>query len=117
MSALRDEVCEIFCFDPEKVTALKGRVNEISGLAEIFSALADGTRAKIVYALSLEELCVCDIANILNLSVSAVSHHLRVLRNLKLVKYEKKGKMIFYSLDDEHIVSLIREGMEHTKHG
>lgn len=116
MSKTTSEVCEIFCFDLKKVNRLKKKVAEVAGLADIFAAIADETRAKIVYALSLEELCVCDIANILGLSVSAVSHHLRLLRNLKLVKHRKEGKMVFYSLDDEHIVNLIREGMEHTKH-
>lgn len=116
MEKTSGEICEIFCFDPDKVNRLKDKVAEVTGLAEIFSVLGDETRAKIAYALSLEELCVCDIANTLGLSVSAVSHHLRLLRNLKLVKRRKVSKMVFYSLDDKHIVNLIREGMKHIRH-
>lgn len=111
------DVCEVFCSNEEKVKALKGQIIGVSGLAEIFKALSDETRAKIVYCLSKDELCVCDIANILDMTVAAVSHHLRVLRNLKLVKYRKDGKLVFYSLDDDHVVRLIRESLEHLKEG
>ena len=75
----------------------------VQRLAETFKVLGDATRTKIIFALSQEELCVCDIANLLGTTKSAVSHQLRVLRNMKLVKYRKEGKMAFYSLDDEHI--------------
>lgn len=111
----KDDICEIFCFNPALVERLKGKVGEVDGLSETFKVLGDNTRAKIVYALSQEELCVCDLANILGLSVSTISHHLRVLRNLKLVKYRKQGKIVFYSLDDQHIFNLIREGIKHIK--
>lgn len=109
----KDDICQTFCFNEKVVNRLKGKVKEVNGLAEIFKALGDDTRAKIVYALSREELCVCDIASILGLSVSTISHHLRVLRNLKLVRYRKDGKIVFYSLDDSHIFNLIAEGIKH----
>jgi len=110
----KDDICEIFCFNPALVERLKGKVGEVDGLSETFKVLGDNTRTKIAHLLSQEELCVCDLANILGLSVSTVSHHLRVLRNLKLVKYRKQGKIVFYSLDDEHIFNLISEGIKHV---
>jgi len=84
-------------------------------LAETFKVLGDTTRSKIIFALSLEELCVCDIANLLGATKSAVSHQLRILRNMKLVKYRKDGKLAFYSLDDEHIRNLFDEGLRHVE--
>jgi len=84
-------------------------------LAETFKVLGDPTRMKIIFALSLEELCVCDIANLLGTTKSAVSHQLRVLRNMRLVKYRKDGKMVYYSLDDGHINHLIEEGLRHVE--
>nr|WP_297212912.1 metalloregulator ArsR/SmtB family transcription factor [Thermodesulfovibrio sp.] len=78
----------------------------IQRIAETFKVLGDLTRTKIIFALSQEELCVCDIANLLGTTKSAISHQLRILRNMRLVKYKKEGKMVFYSLDDEHIKNL-----------
>ena len=82
-------------------------------LCETFTVLSDPTRLKIVFALMKEELCVCDIASLLGMTDSAISHQLRLLRNLHLVKYSKKGKMAYYSLDDEHIEDLIRIALRH----
>ncbi|MBW1854828.1 MAG: winged helix-turn-helix transcriptional regulator [Deltaproteobacteria bacterium] len=84
-------------------------------LAETFKALGDHTRIKIIYALAQEELCVYCIAKILNMSDSAISHHLRVLRNIKLVKHRKEGKMVYYSLDDDHIIHILKDGLEHIE--
>lgn len=112
---LQDDVCEIFCFDEEKVNRLKPEVQELPGVAEIFKALGDETRCKIVYALTREELCVCDVAHVMGMSVQAVSYHLRMLRNLRLVKHRKVGKLVFYSLDDEHIANLVHEAIAHVK--
>jgi len=85
-------------------------------LAETFRALSDPTRTKIIYALSQEnELCVSDIASIIGTSNSAISHHLRTLRSMKLVKYNKVGKITFYSLDDIHINNLFAEGLRHVE--
>lgn len=117
MSAMdKEEVCEIQCFDEDKVNRLQPRVGESHGVAKIFKALADDTRAKIIYALSLEdELCVCDVAAIIGSSIANTSHHLRLLRNMGLAKYRKEGKLVFYSLDDDHVRHLIAAGVEHAK--
>lgn len=85
-------------------------------LSEIFKALGDPTRLKIIYVLSKSPMCVCDIAQILDMSQSAISHHLRLLRNLKLVKFKKEGKMAIYSLDDDHVLQLFNQGLDHVKH-
>ena len=84
-------------------------------LAETFKALGDPTRAKIVHLLDRGELCVCDIQEILEMSQSAVSHQLRVLRNLRLVKYRKAGRAVYYSLDDEHITALFDQCLKHVE--
>jgi DNA-binding transcriptional ArsR family regulator len=84
-------------------------------LAETFQALGDSTRIQIVWALSHGELCVGDLCELLSMSQPAVSHHLRTLRNLKLVKVRRDGRTSYYSLDDEHINHLLREGIEHVE--
>lgn len=112
----KDDVCEVQCFEDEKVARLRPRVAESEGVAKIFKALADDTRAKIIHILSLEEeLCVCDIAAIIGSSIANTSHHLRMLRNLGLAKYRKEGKMVYYSLDDDHVRHLMLAGVEHAK--
>ena len=83
-------------------------------LSETFKALSDPTRLKIALALAKEELCVCDIAALLKMTDSAISHQLRVLKNLRLVKYRRNGKMAYYSLDDKHIKSLISIATRHV---
>lgn len=100
----------------EKIrTARKAMVKDetIWGLSETFKVLSDPTRLKIVLALAAEELCVIDVAQLLRLTESAVSHQIRFLRTLRLVKQRKEGKMVFYSLDDEHIEDLIRVASRH----
>ena len=115
-SKQKDDVCEIQCFDDEKVNRLRPLAHESEGAAKIFKALADDTRAKIIHILSLEEeLCVCDIAAIIGSSIANTSHHLRLLRNMGLAKYRKEGKLVFYSLDDDHVRHLIFAGVEHAK--
>ena len=84
-------------------------------LAETFQALGDTSRIQIVWALSHGELSVGDIADLVAMSQPAVSHHLRTLRNLKLVHQRREGRTIFYSLDDEHIESLLKEGIKHVE--
>ena len=84
------------------------------GLSETFKVLGDPSRLKIVLALLRSELCVLDIAAILGISESGVSHQMRLLKTLRLVKHRKEGKMVFYSLDDEHIEDLIRVGERHV---
>ncbi len=85
-------------------------------LAETFSALADSNRAKIIYSLREHELCVCDLAAVVGVSESAVSQHLRILRNLRLVKQRRQGRMAYYSLNDEHIETLLQVCLEHSVH-
>ena len=82
-------------------------------LAELFKIFGDSTRVKILYALLESELCVCDIAQLLGLTQSAVSHQLRVLKGSRLVKFRKEGKTVFYSLADSHVRKIIAQGMEH----
>ncbi|OLS02285.1 ArsR/SmtB family transcription factor [Tissierella creatinophila] len=90
--------------------------NGLDLLSKIFKAMGDGSRLKIIYILSKSPLCVCDIAQLLNMDQSLVSHHLRTLRNLNLVKFKRHGKQIVYSLDDKHVLDLLVEGLEHTAH-
>jgi len=87
-----------------------------AGLAETFQALADPTRVRLISALAEGELCVYDLAALIGLSQSAVSHQLRLLRDLRLVKFRKEGRVVYYSLDDEHIHDLFQRGLEHYKH-
>ena len=89
--------------------------NTIIGLAEIFKVIGDPTRLRICMLLSKDEYCVSDLAAILSLSESAVSHQLRLLKSLRLVKYHREGKLCFYALDDHHVAMLIKQGLEHVK--
>jgi ArsR family transcriptional regulator len=110
--------CEIDFVDEGRVAmvrqAMKSEQSMIA-LAEMFKVLGDPTRIKLVIALSAAELCVCDLANLLGASQSAISHSLRALRQMKLVKYRKEGKVVYYSLDDHHISHLIEDGMRHVE--
>ena len=111
-------VCEIVSTDEKLVNEIKQRMldNEtILKINEGFKAISDPTRLKILHALSIKELCVCDLASVLNMSHSAVSHQLRVLRDKNMVKYKKEGKMARYYLSDEHVINLIKMGVEHAK--
>ena len=87
----------------------------VSALAETFKVLGDATRLRIIDAISDSELCVCDIASLVGLSESAVSHQLRVLRGMRLVRQRRQGRMIFYTLDDQHIAGLFEQGLEHVQ--
>jgi len=89
---------------------------EILGMAEIFKALSDPSRLRIVLALLKHEHCVCDIAVICNQTESAISHQLRILRTLKIVKNRREGKTVYYTLDDDHVISLINYSLDHVKH-
>lgn len=85
-------------------------------LSKIFKGIGDGNRLKIVYVLSKSPLCVYHIADLLDVTQSSISHHLKVLRDLDLVKFEKQGKLVVYSLDDDHVLELLEIGLEHTRH-
>lgn len=87
------------------------------GLAELYRIFGDTTRIKILYVLFESEVCVCDIAEILNMTVSAISHQLRILKTARLVKFRKDGKTCFYSLKDDHVKDIIAKGIEHIKEG
>ena len=87
----------------------------VAALAETFEILGDPTRVRIAFSLAREELCVCDLANLLGVSQSAVSHSLRALRQMRLVKFRKEGKIAYYTLDDEHIAHLLDEGFRHVE--
>lgn len=97
----------------EAYGALRDKLLDVAGLSEIFKALGDESRTRIVYLLSLRELCVHDIATVMEMSLPAVSHHLRLLKLLRLVKHRREGRHVFYSLADEHILDLIRVAKEH----
>ncbi len=99
----------------QKVQTLLPPDEQLYDLAELFKVFGDSTRVKILYALFESEMCVCDMAQLLGLSQSAVSHQLRTLKNSKLVKFRREGKTVFYSLDDEHVRSIIGQGMEHLR--
>ncbi len=118
MSARQTDRCDVFHLDPAKVTALKRQLlseASVGALAETFKLLGDTTRVRILDALSRSELCVCDIAGLLGLSESAVSHQLRLLRGMRLVRPRRAGRMVFYTLDDQHIVGLFEQGLEHVE--
>lgn len=84
-------------------------------MAELFKVFGDTTRIKILYALFANEMCVCDIASLLNMTHSAISHQLRVLKQARLVKFRKEGKVVFYSLDDEHVSQIFDCGLHHIE--
>jgi len=111
------DTCETFCFDPGKIARLRPVLAGTEGLSLLFKALADDTRARIALALSQEELCVCDVATLMNISVATASHHLRLLRNMGLAKFRKEGKLVFYALDDQHVVTLLVQAMAHFQEG
>ncbi|MDD2189384.1 MAG: metalloregulator ArsR/SmtB family transcription factor [Eubacteriales bacterium] len=85
-------------------------------LSELFKSLGDQTRLKILFALSKNRMCVCDIAALLDMSQSAISHQLRVLRNVRLVKFQKEGKVVYYTLDDDHVNEIFKQGLNHVRH-
>ena len=103
---------------PEKVKKVRKLIpsdETIIDIAELFKVFGDSTRMKIICALLEEELCVYDISAITNMAQSAISHQLRILKQAKLVKYRKEGKVVYYSLDDNHIVEIYKKGREHIE--
>jgi ArsR family transcriptional regulator len=110
--------CDVFETNAAKAGRLRGALiatDAVASLAETFRVLGDVTRVRILDALSKSELCVCDIAELLGLTESAVSHQLRLLRGLRLVRPRRSGRMVFYALDDQHIVSLFEQGLRHVE--
>lgn len=109
--------CNIIHHD--KVNLVRARRlgdDQVADVAAIFQALGDGTRVRLLHALVQSEMCVCDLAAALEMSQSAVSHQLRYLRNLRIVKRRKQGRVVYYSIDDGHILTLLQTGLQHISH-
>lgn len=117
--ALNDvEHCEAFQIHEDVVKAVTDHMpdeDQLYDLAEVFKVFGDSTRIKILYVLFEAELCVCDIAQLLNMTQSAISHQLRILKQNRLVKNRRDGKSVFYSLADGHVKTIISQGMEHIQ--
>jgi len=110
--------CDQFCLHESAIRAVAGRMppeDELIDLAELFKVFGDSTRIKILYVLFESELCVCDIAELLGMSQSAISHQLRIVKQAKLVKNRRDGKTIYYSLADEHVKTIIGMAKEHLE--
>jgi len=108
---------EINCIHDEAVKAVRQALFDEDvavSLAELFKALGDPTRVKILFSLMTRELCVCDLTAVIGISESAVSHQLRVLRTLRLIKFRREGKILYYSLADDHIEKLFAQGLDHV---
>lgn len=112
------ECCDTVMVHEELVKAVNEKMpdeNELYDLAELFKVFGDSTRIRILYVLFEAELCVCDIAQTLNMTQSAISHQLRILKQSKLVKNRREGKQVFYSLADDHVRTIIAQGREHIE--
>lgn len=111
--------CEAGGVDEGRVARALSRMFERAAyqdVAEIFRVLGDPTRVRILDAISREELCVCDISAVLKMTPSAVSHHLRMLRNLRLVRHRRAGKKVYYFLKDGHVTVLLSQALNHVRH-
>ncbi|MBR3761673.1 MAG: winged helix-turn-helix transcriptional regulator [Lachnospiraceae bacterium] len=112
------ELCEFLHVHEDVVEEVKQHMPEedkLYDLADFFKVFADSTRIKILYVLLMHEMCVCDLAGILGASQSAVSHQLRTLKQMDLVRSRREGKTVFYSLADDHIKSILSQGLEHIE--
>ena len=108
--------CDCKVIHEDVVNAVKEKMpseEKLYDLAELFKVFGDTTRVKILWALDESEMCVCDLAVLLNMTRSAISHQLRILRQARLVKYRKEGKIVYYSLDDEHVKHIFDQGLIH----
>ncbi len=100
----------------DKVLAKLPNEDTFNRLADLYKLIGDTTRCRILFALDQDEMCVCDLANVLNMTKSSVSHQLAVLRRSGIVKCRRNGKEVYYTLDDDHIVKLFEIGLEHINH-
>lgn len=119
LAAMADLVCDDRVVHVDAVRAARSALPEgatLAGLADIFAALADPTRLRIIAALAQHELCVCDLAASVATSESAVSHQLRGLRVLGLVRSRREGRLVYYALDDAHVTSLYGQALDHVGH-
>ena len=108
--------CEEPCVHGDVVDCVRAQLppdEQLYDLAELFKIFGDSTRVKILYALLESELCVCDIAKLMEVTQSAVSHQLRVLKNSKLVKFRREGKTVYYSLADDHVIHILAKCIDH----
>jgi DNA-binding transcriptional ArsR family regulator len=111
------DVCDVYAVNEAAVQGVRRWMKPdavYATLAQTFALLGDPTRTRLLDALSRRELCVCDLANLLGMSLSAISHQLRLLRTARLVKSRREGRVIYYSLDDHHITRLLAEGFRHV---
>ncbi|KXH80926.1 metalloregulator ArsR/SmtB family transcription factor [Sporosarcina sp. HYO08] len=112
------EICEVTIVHDEVVERVQQAIPDLGAAVQIFKALADETRLKIAYTLTLEEeMCVCDVAAVIGSSVATASHHLRYLRDGDLAKSRRKGKMVYYSLADRHVHQLVKIAHVHAQEG
>ncbi|MCI8588337.1 MAG: winged helix-turn-helix transcriptional regulator [Bacilli bacterium] len=115
---MREEMCECTVIHKETVEKVKESMQSddlLFDLAELFKIFGDSTRMKIICALKMSELCVCDIACITNSTQSAISHQLRILKQAKLIRARKVGKVVYYSLADDHVEKIFEIGCEHIE--
>ena len=113
-----DMFCDCDVIHAALVESVKKKMpdeNELYDLADFFKVLGDSTRAKIIWALDESEMCVCDLAVLLNMTKSAISHQLSSLKQADLVKFRKEGKVVFYSLADDHVNAIFEKGLEHIR--
>jgi ArsR family transcriptional regulator, lead/cadmium/zinc/bismuth-responsive transcriptional repressor len=118
LSPVVSDACDVFHADAVRVAEVRAAlpdVETVERLAETFKALGDPTRVRMLSALSRAELCVCDLATLLGATESAISHQLRLLRSLRVVRARRDGRMVFYRLDDDHIVRLLAQGRAHVE--
>ena len=111
------ECCDLISTHPDVVARVRRQMpgeDTLYDLAELFRIFGDSTRIRILYVLFEEEMCVCDIAQLLGMTQSAISHQLRALKNARLVKSRREGKVVFYSLSDDHVKTIINQGMSHV---
>lgn len=111
-------MCEWQETHPQAIERVKTTLPEedtMLDVSELFKVLGDSTRCRILFVLLVSEMCVCDLSQLLSMSVSAVSHQLRILRQARLVRYRRQGKTVFYSLADEHVRTLLSQGIEHVQ--
>lgn len=116
MSERSIESCSFLCVHADVVAQVQRSLPEdalLLRLADLFKVFGDGTRIRILYVLLEAEVCVCDLATLLGMTQSAVSHQLRILKQARLIKARRDGKTVFYSLADDHVATLLRQGMEH----
>ena len=110
--------CENHILHPDRIERAEKQIpgeDEMIALSELYKVFGDSTRVRILYAIYETELCVCDIAELLGMSLSAISHQLRILKQAHLVRFRREGKTVYYALADSHVQSILGQGMEHVR--